>query len=399
MGTSPDRTILHVDMDAFFAAIEQRDHPEWRGRPVVVGAGPNERGVVATCSYEARKFGIHSAMPSREAGRRCPDAIFVPVNGPRYATVSRQVFGIFERYTPLVEPVSIDEAFLDVTGARRLFGPPESLAERIRSDLRNELGLTGSVGIAHNLFLAKLASDMRKPDGQTLVPRDAEGVRAFLAALPVRRLWGVGSATAEILARAGLRTIGDIQRATPTGLTRLLGAALATHLLRLAVGHDDRELTLEWAEKSISREHTFAEDVVREDLLRATLRSLADDVGRQVRQGGTFATVARLKLRWSDFRTITRQRPFVSPSHDDFTFREMAEALLDAAFDRQPIRLIGFGVTGFTEARLDQLSLFDDPTPVRDKRERLCRAVDALRNQLGHEAVRLGGRITDGDVP
>lgn len=385
-----DRHILHVDMDAFFASIEQRDHPEWRGKPVVVGAGPHERGVVATCSYEARKFGIHSAMPSREAGRRCPDAIFTPGNHAIYAAVSRQVFAIFERYTPLVEPVSVDEAFLDVSGALRLFGSPATIATCIRADLRRELGITGSVGIAHNLFLAKLASDLNKPDGQAVVPRDPEGVKALLAPLPVRRLWGVGKTTAEVLQRAGLSSIGDIQRLRADALARLVGASLAAHLGRLAVGQDDRELTFEWEEKSISREHTYGEDTLRRDVLVETLRELAEDVGRQVRQSAHFATVARLKLRWSDFRTITRQRPFVTPSRDDFTFREMADALFAAAYDGAPVRLIGFGVTGFTDTRRDQLQLFDDPTPLRDKRESICRAVDELRERLGPNAVRLG---------
>jgi nucleotidyltransferase/DNA polymerase involved in DNA repair len=391
MAQPPDRHILHVDMDAFFASIEQRDHPEWRGKPVVVGAGPHERGVVSTCSYEARKFGIHSAMPSREAGRRCPHAIFTPGNHALYAAVSQQVFAVFGRYTPFVEPVSVDEAFLDVSGSLRLFGPPETIAASIRGDLRRELGITGSVGIAHNMFLAKLASDMRKPDGQTVVPRDPADVRAFLAPLPVRRLWGVGKTTAELLQGAGLTTIGDIQRMPPDALSRWVGNSLANHLARLAVGHDERDLTFEWEEKSISRENTFGEDTRDSALLADTLRELADDVGRQVRQSGHFATVARLKLRWSDFRTITRQRPFVAPARDDFTFREMAESLFEAAYDGAAVRLIGFGVTGFTDVRSDQLLLFDDPTPLRDKRENVCSAVDSLRERLGSDAVRLGG--------
>lgn len=338
--------------------------------------------------------GAEVRHPLRDAVARgrpsLPHAIFTPGNHALYAAVSRQVFDILERYTPLVEPVSVDEAFLDVTGALRLFGPPARIAERIRADLRRELGITGSVGIAHNMFLAKLASDLHKPDGQTVVPRDPEGVRAFLAPLPVRRLWGVGVATAEVLRNAGLATIADIQRLGPAALRRLVGDGLAAHLARLAAGDDDRDLTFGWIEKSISREHTFGEDTRDDALLVDTLRELAEDVGRQVRQSGNFATVARLKLRWSDFRTITRQRPFVAPSHDDFTFREMAELLYRAAYDGAAVRLIGFGVTGFTDERRDQLLLFDDPAPLRDKREAVCRAVDALREKLGSHAVSLG---------
>ncbi|MBQ3811143.1 MAG: DNA polymerase IV, partial [Kiritimatiellae bacterium] len=207
------RSILHVDMDAFFASVEQRDRPELRGRPVIVGAGPHERGVVSTCSYEARRFGVHSAMPSREAFRLCPQGVFLPPDGARYMAASAKVFGIFDRYTPLVQGLSCDEAFLDVSGAEKLFGDAVSIARRIRADIAGELHLTASVGVATNKFLAKVASDLNKPDGLTVVPEDAEGIRAFLAPLPVGRIFGVGRVTGEALAAAGIRTIGDLQRA------------------------------------------------------------------------------------------------------------------------------------------------------------------------------------------
>ncbi len=386
------RRILHIDMDAFFAAIEQRDHPEWRGRPVIVGAGPNERGVVSTCSYEARRYGVRSAMPSREAARRCPHAIFTPGDMQRYAAVSRQVFDLFERFTPMVEPVSVDEAFLDVTGAQRLFGPAEQIAATIRNALRTDLGLTGSAGIAGNPFLAKLASELNKPDGQTLVPDDPEAIRAFLAPLSVRRLWGVGPVTAERLASAGLQTIGDVQNSSAPRLAQFVGARPAEALQRLANGLDERELTLEWSELSISREHTFATDVHQRDRLRTTLVELADEVARRVRSRHQFATLGRLKLRWADYRTITRQRPLVSPAADDFTFRDLALALFESAYDGNPIRLIGFGVTQFVTHRSDQLDLFDDRTSLRDKRERICQALDGLRDRFGPGVVRLGKR-------
>jgi len=390
MDSKLERHILHVDMDAFYASIEQRENPAWRGKPVVVGSNPGERGVVATCSYEARQFGIHSAMSSREAGRRCPHAIFTPGNYALYEAVSRQVFAIFERYTPLVEPLSIDEAFLDISGSLRLFGSPAEIAAAIRADLRRELQITGSVGIAHNMFLAKLASDMQKPDGQTAVPRDPREVCEFLAPLPVRRLWGVGPATAEILHRASLHTIRDIQQCSLTRLRQLIGDSLANHISRLALGEDLREVDPTSVEKSVSREHTYDNDTADRSLLETTLRELADDVGRQVRQGGRFATVARLKLRWSDFTTITRQRPFDTPAIDDFTFREAALQLFEEAYQDRKVRLIGFGVSGFTGSRSSQMLLFDDPAPLRDKREKICATVDALRASLGSSVVSIG---------
>ena len=383
--------ILHVDMDAFFASIEQRDHPEWRGRPVIVGAPPDRRGVVSTCSYEARKFGVHSAMPSREAGRLCPQGIFVPPDMAHYHAVSQQVFEIFNRYTPLVEPVSVDEAFLDVTGAVRLFGTPVEIAGRIRDDLRRELHLTGSVGVAHNMFLAKLGSDMHKPDGLTVVPDDPAALQAFLDPLPVGRLWGVGKVTNETLRTLGIRTVRDLRRESAAYLEAKLGANLAHHLLRLAAGEDDRALDAgETAEQSISREHTFDVDVTDRALLVETLHDLAYDVARRVRDRGVFATVARIKLRWSDFRTITRQVPFSTPSCDDLTFRDAADALWSAAYAGGAVRLLGFGVSGLVDERVEQGFLFDDPAPQRDRREALSHTLDNLRKKLGDGRISFG---------
>lgn len=316
---------LHVDMDAFFASVEQRDHPEWRGKPVIVGSPPTERGVVSTCSYEARRFGVHSAMPSREAGRLCPHGIFVPGDHAKYAAVSRQVFSIFERYTPWVEPVSIDEAFLDVSGATTLFGPPATIAESIRRDIRNELQLTASVGVAPNMFLAKLASDEHKPDGLTIVPTDPEGIQNFLDPMPVKRIWGVGKNTAARLLAFGCHTIRDLREMSDDVLASCLGSPHgALQLKRLAHGLDDRSLTLEYQEKSLSREHTYLTDEPEANTLESTLLALAEDVGQRLRAASRYATIAKLKLRWGDFRTITRQRPFVLPSCDDLTFREIA---------------------------------------------------------------------------
>ena len=381
------RSILHVDMDAFFAAVEQRDHPEWRGKPVIVGAPPDKRGVVSTCSYEARVFGVRSAMPSREAYRRCPQGIFVRGDMSRYAEASRRVFTIFERYSPLVEGISIDEAFIDVSGARALFGDAKTIAEKIRADVRSEVGLAASVGVAHNKFLAKLSSERAKPDGLFVMPSEPEAVTAFLGTLKVGALWGVGKVTEETLERVGFRMVKDIQRADPAYLRRLLGESMSAHLLALAFGQDNREVETEYEEKSISREYTFAEDCGDREVVRETLKELADEVGRRVRAHGRYATMGRLKLRWSDFRTITRQAPFDATVCDDFSLRALALRLFDAERLAQPVRLIGFGVGGFTDSRREQLSLFDTAPDTREKREKLCRAVDALREKLGDNVL------------
>lgn len=379
--------ILHVDMDAFFAAVEQRDRPELRGQPVVVGAPPDQRGVVSTCSYEARKFGVHSAMPSREAFRLCPQAVFLPPDMPRYAAVSRQVFAIFERFTPLVEPVSIDEAFLDVTGAKRLFGEPDAIAITIRAAIREEIGLTASVGVAGNKFLAKLASESHKPDGLTVVPRDRAALLAFLEPLPVGRLWGVGKVMRELLENHGFRVIGDIQRASEASLATVIGRHAAGHLMRLSFGEDERAVETDFEEKSISREYTFLSDCRDPARLHVVLRDLVDDVGRRLREAGKYAGVARLKLRWSDFQTLTRQRSFALPVCDDFTLRRMALELLQAEPLVQPVRLIGFGVSGLAAERQEQMSLFDDPADRRDRDEKLCHTLDHLRDKLGQDQI------------
>ena len=381
-------------MDAFFAAVEQRDHPEWRGKPVIVGAPPDQRGVVSTCSYEARVFGIHSAMPSREAFRRCPQGIFVSCGMARYEEASQRVFAIFERFSPLIEPISIDEAFIDVTGARTLFGDGRTIAEKIRNAIHSEVHLTASVGVAHNKFLAKLASEKAKPNGLFVVPNDHGEVVRFLASQKVGALWGVGKVTGETLERAGFRMVSDIQKADPAYLTRLLGESLAAHLLTLAFGEDSRDVETAFEEKSLSREHTFLEDCKDREKVRDVLKELADEVGRRVRAHGRYATVGRLKLRWSDFRTITRQTLFETAVCDDFSLRAMALRLFDKEKLVQPVRLIGFGVSGFSDNRSEQLSLFDAAPQAREKRERLCRTVDSLREKLGDKAL---GRLSPED--
>lgn len=385
-----NKTILHVDMDAFFASVEQHDHPELRGKPVVVGAPPDKRGVISAASYEAREYGIHSAMASREAYKRCPDAVFMPVNMNRYIEVSQVVQSIFTEFTPFVEPLSIDEAFLDVTGSFRLFGDGAEIAQKVKDKIKDDTGLNASVGVAHNKFLAKLASDLDKPDGLTIVPSKRGEVMAFLAPLSVNRIWGVGKVTGASLADAGITTIGELQKISETELGNIIGKHSARHLQRLAMGEDERELEMGRDEKSISKEHTFEFDCQSREELKFVLAELVDHVGSSLRKSGKFAKQARIKIRWQGFRTITRQRLFENPVCDDFSLRKMANEILDNEELIKPVRLIGFGVGKLVDSAPRQLSLFGDENIVNDKKERLSRTVDAIRDNLGIESIRRG---------
>jgi len=393
----PQKIFLHVDMDAFFASVEQHDHPELRGKPVVVGAPPDQRGVVAAASYEARKYGIHSAMPSRTAAQKCPDAIFVRGNMGRYKEVSREIMRIFESYTPLVQPLSIDEAFLDVTGAQRLFGDGQTIAEKIRCDIREQTGLTASVGIAPNMFLAKLASDMDKPDGITLVPFEQEAIEQFLAPLPIGRMWGVGKVTQKKLLSLGLQTIGKLQQCDFKILEKAIGQHAATGFSRLAHGIDERGIVLETKDKSISNETTFKEDATDREIIESTYKQLIDKVGGRVRKAGFFATTVHLKIRWSDFSTITRQTRLSIPCQDDTTLRETGMALLDEHLCNRPVRLIGFGVSSLTETdepQTAQLNLFDAPdAALHKKRTRLSRAADGIKQKFGDQSLQRGSAM------
>ena len=367
-------------MDAFFASVEIHDHPEWRGKPVIVGAGPHERGVVSTCSYEARRFGVRSAMPSRTAYAKCPQAVFVHPHMDRYSEVSAKVFEIFERYSPFVEGVSIDEAYIDVTGSLHLWdGDARRLAEALRADIRRECGITCSVGIAPNRLLAKIGSEQNKPDGLTVMPFEPDAIAAFLATKPVEILRGVGKATLDSLKPYGIRTCGDIQR-----------QGFPPALVDYAFGRDDD--TVYWEadeEKSVSREYTFDEDEYSREAVRAKLLELVTEVGLRFRRRERWASTARIKLRDAAFNTVTRQGPFPHLSCDDISFREAALALFDkefppAATDRIPggIRLIGFGVTNLSSSPDGgEPLLFEDPSDLeRRKRERLSATLDHLRD-------------------
>jgi len=390
---SPIRTILHIDMDAFFASVEQLDNPALRGKPVIVGAPRDKRGVVAAASYEARAYGVHSAMPSREAGRLCPEGVFVPPRMERYEQASRHVFSILERFTPLIEPLSIDEAFLDVTGATRLFGTGPEIARKIRAAIGSETGLTASVGVAGNKFLAKLGSEMNKPDGLTIVPTDPDGIRRFLAPLPVRELWGVGEVTCRTMEEAGLLTVGDLQRASVDQLAGVVGRRAAEDFKALAAGDDDREVELEREDKSMSRENTFDVDCSDYGLVESTLLDLVDNVGARLRDDGRYAELAKVKVRWKGFETITRQKALVPACCDDFGLREAAMALWKSVDASRPVRLIGFGVSRLLPSVSRQMGLFGGHVNGVFKRETLSRTVDGIRRRFGQNAIKRGTNI------
>ena len=371
------RTILHVDMDAFFAAIEQREHPEYRGKPVIVG-GLSSRGVVATASYEARRSGVHSAMPMTTARRRCPDGIFVQGNYALYRAVSAEIFAIFSRYSPLVEPLSIDEAFLDVTGMGLLAPSPRVLAQRLKAEIREKTALVASVGIAPNKFLAKLASDLEKPDG--LVEIRAEDAVRRLAPLPVRRLWGVGRRTEEKLLAQGIKTIGEMQQADEKKLARSLGTRAAHALKELSFGRDERRVEPDHEAKSIGKEVTFERDLESAEEAERELLSLAEKVGWRLRLAGVAARTIQLKVRRADFTTFTRSRTlFEATAHDEPIFRTARDLFRELGI-KSGIRLLGVTGENFEPSALP--SLFRD-----EKKERLYGAIDALKKRFGESII------------
>ena len=389
-------SILHIDMDAFYAAVEVLDHPELKGRPVVVGSPQDKRGVVSTASYEARAFGIRSAMPSRTAGKLCPHAVFLPVRMERYIEMSDKVMGIIESFTPAFEPVSVDEAFLDVTGVLHRWKTGSAVAVALKKRIRLELGLTASVGVAPNKFLAKLASDLKKPDGLLIAPDTPAEIAVFLAPLPVNRIWGVGKVTEARLHECGIETIGDVQRRSRDVLAGYVGEALADHMVELAWGRDDRPVVTEYSSKSISSETTFDEDCADPEVVRQTLVEQVEHVGHRLRAEGKRARFGHLRLRFEDFTTITRQRKFTRPTHADRDLVRCAVELLERERVRRPVRLVGFGVSDFGEDDETQgelpLPLFErGPEPARV--ERLDQAVDRLRERFGRGAVRRASAI------
>lgn len=377
----PPRTILHVDMDAFYAAVEERDRPELRGKPVIIGADPKGgagRGVVSTASYAARKFGVSSAMPISTAFRLCPQGTFLAPDMAKYSEVSKQIRTIFEMFTDLVEPISVDEAFLDVSASVRLFGDGEQIAHRIKAEIRAKAQLTASVGVASAKLIAKIASDLKKPDGLVVVPPGTE--REFLAPLPVRRLWGIGPKMEERLARLGIHTVGQLADAK---VTRLLG----THgldLQRLARGEDDRPVVSEGGPaKSVSVEHTFDRDESSPRALRKQLLHLSDELSRRLRAETLSGRTITLKYRDETFKTTTHARSLKTPTNVAADLYETASRLLDEVHGSCKVRLLGIGVSGFDEPA--QKSLFDDDSPKRGAQIDELR--DKVREKFGRKAL------------
>ena len=375
-------------MDAFYASVEQLDHPAYRGKPVVVGADPKGgagRGVVAACSYEARPFGIRSAMPISRAYRLCPTAIFVQPRMARYAEMSERIFGILRTYTDLMEPLSIDEAFLDVTASQRLFGPAAEIGRMMKARIRSELGLVASIGLAPNKFLAKVGSDLGKPDGFVVVTPGRE--REFLDPLPISRLWGVGPKTVARLHHMGFQTIGQIARTPVEALEETLGQA-GRDLWDLANGRDDRPVEPEQEAKSIGAEHTFAEDTTDRELLRRTILELADRVGRRLRRDDFLAGGVTLKFRDDRFRTITRAVILDDPTDvGDDLFRAASALLAKVDWRGSRVRLLGVTATRLQPAGQSpagQLSLFSRGP---DTRRDLARTVDTIQQRFGREAI------------
>jgi DNA polymerase-4 len=382
--------ILHVDMDAFYASVEQRDRPELRGKPVIVGGSAEGRGVVCAASYEARKFGVRSAMPAITARKLCPHGVFLPVRMARYAEVSRQIREIFLAYTPLVEPLSLDEAFLDVHGCEPLFGPAPEIAHQLKARILADTHLVASVGVAPNKFLAKLASDLGKPNGFVIVESDR--VREFLEPLPVNRIWGVGAKGEKRLHTLGLRTIGDLAAVPEHFLVDHLGEA-GRYMWELAQGRDERAVIPDRQAKTVSAETTFATDIGDREVLRYWLLELVEQLGQRLRQQGLLARTIDIKVRSSEFRTCTRSHSLAEATDLTETIWKVAANLLDQRVPSSflPLRLIGVGASGLVREAGIQGNLFEDGHRARQKA--LDRTIDALRAQFGPGAIRRGGTL------
>jgi DNA polymerase-4 len=380
-----NRIILHMDMDAFFAAVEQRDHPEYRGKPVIVGADPKGgkgRGVVSTCSYEARKFGVHSAMPISQAYKLCPHGIYVWPNGRLYQQVSKEIFNLLYEFTDAIEPLSIDEAFLDVTGSIKLFGDGPEIAAKIKKRIKDEIELTASIGVAPNKYLAKMASDLEKPDGLVVVHPDK--IDEFLAPLDISRLWGAGIKTQATLKKMGIHTIGDLFKYPRDILEKKMGK-LGDHFYNLAHGIDPRHVEIDEIVKSISNEHTFAHDINDVNILYKTILQLSEKVGYRLRKKGLQGRTIHLKLRYENFSTITRNKTLASAIDSTQVLFSVIKELFDNNYQQgRKVRLLGVGISGFKNEEGDQLSLFDNQIK---KHDRLDQLQDALTNRFGKHII------------
>jgi DNA polymerase IV len=393
--SAPDDTgchILHVDMDAFYASVEIRDRPDLAGKPVIVG-GTGGRGVVLSASYAARTFGVRSAIPMSQAARLCPHAVVIPPRHGLYAAVSREVMAVFRSVTPEVEPLALDEAFLDVSGARRRLGRPAKIAELIRAQVSEQQGITCSVGVATTKFIAKLASVHCKPDGLLVIP--VGGVLDFLHPLPVAALWGVGKRTGQVLARLGLRTVGDIAHTPVSSLERELGPATAAHLSALAWGRDERKVVPGIQEKSIGAEETFPSDICDPEVIRRELLRLSGRTARGLRAAGCSARTVVVKLRLATFKTITRSRTLPEPTDVAQKIYAVAcELYASALDDRARLRLVGVRASGLVpaSAAVTQLAFGERPTSWREAEQ----AVDRIAGRFGTDTVR-PAILVDGD--
>jgi nucleotidyltransferase/DNA polymerase involved in DNA repair len=379
------RIILHVDMDAFFAAIEQREHPDYFGKPLIVGADPMRgkgRGVVSTCSYEARKFGVHSAMPISQAYKLCPQGVYVPPNGALYSQVSKDIFKLFFEFTDLVEPLSIDEAFLDVSGCIKLFGSVREIGKKLKYRIYETQALTASVGIALNKFLAKIASDLEKPDGMVIVEEDK--IQEFLDPLPLSRLWGAGKKTIEKLNKEHIYTIGDLAKLPGEILKQKFGKQ-GQHFFHLSRGLDNRPVTPGHEVKSVSNEITFSNDLYDMDILREALLHLCEKVGYRMRQKKLNGKTIQLKLRYEGFDTITRNKTLSDNTANTEIIFNIIWKLFECNYDkRRKVRLVGVGMSGFKEKTDRQMSLFDK---IDNKTSNLDEVEDLVRKKFGKNAI------------
>jgi DNA polymerase IV len=385
------RYIIHLDMDAFYPSVEILDNPDLKGKPVIVGGG-KERGVVASASYEARKFGVHSAQPIALAMCLCPGGIFLGVRMKRYQEISEQIFGIFNRFTPIVEPLSIDEAFLDITNSIRLFGKPEDIAKKIKDAVRNETGLTVSAGVAPSKFVAKIASDLRKPDGLTVV--ESHKVRDFLEPLPINRMWGVGKVTLEALLKLGIRTFGDLSLMSPEILEHRFGKH-GMQMHRLSLGIDERDVITKHDIKSMGHEDTFLHDIVDLSLAKKELLTQANRVARRLRQNGVRGSTITLKVKYNDFTQITRSVTLSKPSDDAMEiFTNVCDLLKRTSAGKRPVRLLGISLSNFKSETEGQLSLFNEEN--RDKKEKqLHNAMDSIYERFGDSALKSATLLPD----
>jgi len=379
------RQIIHLDMDAFYPSVELLDQPALKDKAVIVGGG-RKRGVVSSASYEARKYGVHSAQPMAEAMRLCPHGVFLPVRMSRYKEVSRKVFEIYQRFTPLLEPLSIDEAFLDVTGSVRLFGNAVEMAVKIKQAVRKEIGLTVSAGVAPSKFVAKIASDMEKPDGLTVV--EPHGVKVFLSSLPVSRMWGVGKVTQAALKDFDVHTFGDLRR-LPVGVLERRFGAHGRQMHLLSMGIDDREVVPEHAVKSVGHEETFLEDLEALTDIQREVLSLAERVARRLRRVALSGKTVTLKVKYHDFTQITRSETLGQFTDDSMTIYGAARGLLEKTeAGKRPVRLLGVSLSQFEPGREDQLSLFGPK--IDEKRRMLNQTLDSLQDKHGEGSVRPG---------